>query len=219
MGKRAGQIPMPHELVDALAGMREAESLELTQRMLDDGADPAVILTRVREAMDIVGRRFEEGEYFLPELILSGEIVRQISDVVKPQLAEAAGTERSGRVLIGTVQGDVHDVGKNIVVFMLEVSGFDVHDLGVDVPPERFVDAIREYKPHVVGLSGLLTVAYGAMRRTVDAIKAAGLYDDVKIMIGGGRITGQVRDHTGAHAYGDDAMVAVRLARGWVEGT
>ena len=197
--------------------MRECEALDLARNMVDEGADPAGILGCIGDAMDIVGQRFEEGEYFLPELILAGEVVRQISDLVKPRISEPGAGARHGKVLIGTVQGDVHDLGKNIVVFMLEVSGFEVIDLGVDVPPEAFVEAIRTHEPQIVGLSALLTVAYDAMRRTVDAIKGAGLYDGVRVMVGGGHTTEQVRKYAGAHAFGADAMAAVRLARGWVE--
>jgi len=208
---------MHHELADALAEMRESEALGLARCMLSEGADPAEVLGHVRDAMDIVGQRIEEGAYFLPELILAGEVVRQISDLVKPVISQAEGADSLGKVVIGTVQGDIHDLGKNIVGFMLEVSGFEVIDLCVDVPPEGFVEAIRTHDPRIIGLSALLTVGYDAMRRTVDAIKGAGLYDGVKIMIGGGHTTDKVREYTDAHAFGADAMAAVRLARGWVE--
>jgi 5-methyltetrahydrofolate--homocysteine methyltransferase len=209
---------MPTALVTALAEMREQEALEIARRRLDGGHDPAAILDQVREGMDLVGQRFEAGEYFLPELILAGEMVRQVSDLVTPALAGREQRRSLGKVLIGTVEGDIHDIGKDIVVFMLESAGFEVVDLGVDVSPARFVGAIREHEPDVVGLSALLTVAYDSMRRTVDAIKDAGLYDAVRIMIGGGHTTDAVREYAGAHGFGADAMAAVRLAKRWTEG-
>lgn len=211
-------VYMPEMLVGALADMREQDAMSIAQGMLDEGRDPAVVLASVREGMAVVGRRFEQGEYFLPELILAGEMVRQISDLVKPRLSADMDGKCVGSVVLGTVQGDIHDLGKNIVAFMLEVSGFSVIDLGVDVPPERFVAAIRDHEPQVVGLSGLLTVAYDSMRRTVDAIRLERLYDRVKIMVGGGQTTDEVCRHAGAHGFGTDAVAAVRLAKGWVKG-
>jgi 5-methyltetrahydrofolate--homocysteine methyltransferase len=188
----------------------------LAKEMLEGGSDPLAILGAAREAMGIVGQRYEEGTYFLPELILAGVMLNQIADIVKPRMAKAAEVKRHGKVLIGTVEGDIHDIGKDIVVFMLDVNGFDVLDLGVDVPPEKFVEAIKDFKPQVVGLSGFLTLAFDAMKDTVEAIKKAGQRDKVKIMIGGGQISEEIRKHTGADAYGKDAMVGVSLAKEWV---
>ena len=168
--------------------------------------------------MDIVGRRFEDGEYYLPELMMAGEILNAITDIVKPVLAQAPDVARRGKVLIGTVAGDIHDIGKNIVTFMLDVNGFEVLDLGIDVAPEKFVAGIREFQPQVVGLSGFLTLAFDAMKETVEAIEAAGLRDSVKIMIGGGQVTDKIREYAGADAYGDDAMEAVNLAAEWIGG-
>jgi 5-methyltetrahydrofolate--homocysteine methyltransferase len=164
--------------------------------------------------MGLIGQRFEEGDCFVPELILAGEILRQISDVVKPQLTQAAEVKKIGRVVIGTVEGDIHDIGKDIVTFMLDVNGFDVKDLGVDVPAAKFVEAVKEFKPQVVGLSGFLTLAYDPMKSTVKALRDAGFTG--KVMIGGGQIDEQIRQYTGADAYGKDAMAAVTLAKGWV---
>jgi len=176
------------------------------------------ILAAAREAMDLVGKRFEEGQYFLPELIMAGEMLNQITGLVKPELAKASPVEHKGKVVLGSVAGDIHDIGKNIVTFMLDVNGFEVHDLGVDVSPQKFVKAIQEIGPQVVGLSGFLTLAFDAMKDTVTAIEAAGLRDKVKIMIGGGQVTDKIREYTGADAYGDDAMEAVTLAQMWIGG-
>jgi len=207
---------MSKKLIDAIADMKEQEALKLAKEMVEGGSDPAEILGAAREAMGIVGRRYEEGTYFLPELMLAGVMLNEIAEIVKPQLAEAPDVERHGKVLIGTVEGDIHDIGKDIVVFMLDVNGFEVLDLGVDVPPQKFVEAIKDFQPQVVGLSGFLTLAFDAMKDTVEAIKKAGLRDKVKIMIGGGQISEEIRKHTGADDYGEDAMVGVSLAKEWV---
>ena len=174
------------------------------------------ILDSAREAMAIVGQRYDEGAYFLPELMLAGEMLSQITDVIKPELAKLPEIERRGKVVMGTVAGDIHDIGKNIVSFMLDVNGFDVLDLGVDVPAQKFVEAIQDFEPQVVGLSGFLTLAFDAMKETVEAIKAAGLRDGVKIMIGGGQVNDKIQEYAGADAYGQDAMAGVSLAKKWV---
>ena len=207
---------MSKELVNAIADMREEEALKLVREMVEGGSKPVAILDAAREAMAIVGQRYDEGTYFLPELMLAGEMMNQITDIVKPALAKLPEIKRQGKVVIGTVEGDIHDIGKNIVSFMLDVNGFDVLDLGVNVPAQKFVEAIRDFQPQVVGLSGFLTLAFDAMKETVEAIKAAGLRDKVKIVIGGGQVSEQVRKYTGADAYGKDAMAGVSLAKKWV---
>jgi methanogenic corrinoid protein MtbC1 len=208
---------MSDKLVHAIADMREEEALELVRKMVEEGVAPTAILDDAREAMSIVGQRFEENIYFLPELIMAGEMLRQITEILKPELAKLPEVKRQGKVLIGTVQGDIHDIGKNIVTFMLDVNGFDVLDLGVDVSPEKFVEAIREFEPRVVGLSGFLTLAFDTMKETIAAIEAAGLRDRVEIMIGGGQVNEEIRAYTGADAYGKDAMAGVSLARKWLD--
>jgi len=147
--------------------------------------------------------------------VYSGEILKSVTELVKPKLSEAGEMKRVGKVVFGTVAGDIHDIGKDIVVFMLDVNGFEVHDLGVDVPAQKFVEKIKETGAPVAGLSGFLTLAFDSMKQTVDAIKAAGLRDKVKVMIGGGQITEEVRNYTGADAYGKDAMAGVTLAKKW----
>jgi 5-methyltetrahydrofolate--homocysteine methyltransferase len=208
---------MTQELIDAITGMREEDALKITQEMLDAGASPLAVLEACRTAMDMIGKRFETGDCFIPELILAGEMLSQISAIIKPRLQQEASTQKLGKVVIGTVEGDIHDIAKDIVAFMLDVNGFDVTDLGVDVPPAKFVEAVKETGAKVVGLSGFLTLAYDPMKATVDALKAAGL-SDVKVMIGGGQIDAQIRDYTCADAYGKDAMTAVSLAKQWYGG-
>jgi trimethylamine corrinoid protein len=208
---------MSKVLVEAITEMREEDALRLAEEQLAAGTSPLAILDACREAMTIVGQRFEAGECFVPELILAGEMLGQISAVVKPHLqAQAGGQKKLGRVIIGTVEGDIHDIGKDIVTFMLDVNGFDVKDLGVDVSAAGFVEAVREFRPQVVGLSGFLTLAYDPMKNTVQALKDAGLRDSLKIMIGGGQMDEQIRQYTGADAFGKDAMAAVSLTKSWI---
>jgi methanogenic corrinoid protein MtbC1 len=207
---------MSKELVNAIADMREDEALKLAREMVEGGSEPMAILDAAREAMAVVGQRYEEGAYFLPELMLAGEMMSQITDIIKPELAKLPEIKRRGKVVIGTVEGDIHDIGKNIVSFMLDVNGFDVLDLGVNVSAQKFVEAIRDFQPQVVGLSGFLTLAFDVMKETVEAIETAGLRDGVKIMIGGGQVNEEIREYAGADAYGKDAMAGVSLAQKWV---
>ena len=209
---------MSGELVKLLSDLKEPEALSFVDKAMGEGVDPVKILGEAQEGMKIVGERFACEEYFLPELILSGEILNQIVEKLKPHLKEGEKADRRGKVIIGTVAGDIHDIGKNLVVFMLDVNGFEVIDLGIDVPVQKFVDAIKETGSKVVGLSGFLTLAFQTMKDTIDAISEAGLRDDVKIMIGGGQIDEQVRGFAGADAYGNDAMEAVKLAQSWIGG-
>ena len=148
----------PDKLRDAIVEMQEDEALALTKKFVAAGGDPQQVLDICREALELVGKRFEQGEYFLPELVLAGEMFREIGEIVKPLLtAKMTGeTKSAGTVVVGTVAGDLHDIGKNIVCFMLEVNGYKVVDLGIDVPVQKFVDAVRELKPPVLGLSGFL---------------------------------------------------------------
>jgi 5-methyltetrahydrofolate--homocysteine methyltransferase len=206
---------MTQALVEAIADMEDETAIRLANEMIDGGRSPLEILEACKAGMTIVGQRFESGEYFVPELILAGEMLKQISEIVKPHLTAENDTPKLGKVVLGTVTGDIHDIGKDIVRFMLEVNGFEVHDLGVDVAIDAFVEAVRSDQPDVVALSGFLTLSYDAMRDTVTALDAAGLRDKVKIMIGGGTVDEQVRVFAGADAFGSDAMAAVNLAKSW----
>lgn len=209
---------MSQALIDAFTDMREADLLLVATELLDGGTDPLEILGACKQALEIIGQQFEAGQAFVPELIMAGEMMSQVTALVKPHLEKVAPPERLGKVLMGTVAGDIHDIGKEVVVFMLDANGFEVVDLGVDIEPQTFVDKIRETQPDVVGLSGLLTLAFQSMKETVDAIKEAGLRDRVKIMIGGAPVDEHVQEQTGADAWGKDAMEAVSLARQWVGG-
>ena len=207
---------MAKDLISALADLKEKEALKIVEDRLNAKEDPLKILDDTKRAMEIVGKRFAESEYFIPDLVYSGEILKAITEMVKPKLTTAAGTKRLGKVVFGTVAGDIHDIGKDIVVFMLDVNGFEVYDLGVDVPAQKFVEKIKESGAPVVGLSGFLTLAFDSMKQTIDAMKAAGLRDKVKVMIGGGQITEEVRKYTGADAYGKDAMAGVAFVKKWI---
>jgi trimethylamine corrinoid protein len=206
---------MAKGLVNTLADLKEEETLKIVQDRLNAKEDPLKILDDARKAMEIVGQRFASSEYFIPDLVYSGEILKEVTEIVKPKLSKATESKKLGKIVFGTVAGDIHDIGKDIVVFMLDVNGFEVYDLGVDVPVQTFVDKIKETGAPIVGLSGFLTLAFDSMKETVEAMKAAGLRDKVKVMIGGGQISEEVRKYTGADAYGLDAMAGVALAKKW----
>jgi len=209
---------MSGDLMKLLSDLKEPEALQFVEKALSEGVDPAALLEEAREGMTVVGQRFAKQEYFIPDLIFSGEILKDIVKRLEPHLKKGKAQKRLGKAVIGTVAGDIHDIGKDLVVFMLDVSGFEVLDLGIDVPAQKFVDAIKESGSKIVGLSGFLTLAFDSMKETIDAIQKAGLRDKVKIMIGGGQIDEQVRRFTGADAYGRDAVAAVQLAKGWIGG-
>ena len=206
---------MAQDLVNTLADLKEQEALKIVKDRLSASEDPLKILGDARKGMEIVGQRFASSEYFIPDLVYSGEILKEVTELVKPKLTKAAESKKLGKVVFGTVAGDIHDIGKDIVVFMLDVNGFEVHDLGVDVPMQKFVDKIKETGAPIVGLSGFLTLAFDSMKETVEAIKAAGLRDKVKVMIGGGQMSDEIKNYTGADAYGKDAMAGVTLAKKW----
>jgi methanogenic corrinoid protein MtbC1 len=207
---------MAENLVNALADLKEEEAIKIVKDRLNANEDPLKILGDARKGMEIVGKRFADSEYFIPDLVYSGEILKVVSELVKPKLTRAAESKKLGKIVFGTVAGDIHDIGKDIVAFMLDVNGFEVYDLGVDVPVQKFVDKIKETGAPVVGLSGFLALAFDSMKETIEAIKAAGLRDKVKVMIGGGQMSDEIKKYTGADAYGKDAMAGVTLAKKWV---
>ena len=199
-------------LVKKVAELQEKEAVELAQHSLDNGADPMEILNSCQQGMVLVGEKFEQGEYYISDLMMSGEIFQQISKMLTPKLA-GASSGSAGKIVLGTVAGDIHDIGKDLVLAMLKSASFDVSDLGVDVSAERFVDEVKQTGATVLALSCLLTTAYDAIRDTVKAIEAAGLRSKVKVMIGGGPIDEKCLKYTGADVFGHDAQAAVRLAK------
>ena len=209
---------MSQELTDAIVGLRMDEAITLAKGMLAGGTDPLDIIAEGSEAMRVIGRRFADGEAFIPELIMGGEIMKSLSAEVLPDGGGPNAEGLKGTVVLGTVHGDIHDIGKDIVALMLGLGGYAVHDLGTDVPVEDFVAAIKEHDPDIVGLSGLLTLAFDAMKGTVDGIAAAGLREEVKIMIGGAAVDENVCAYAGADGWGDDVGHAIRLAEEWTGG-
>jgi 5-methyltetrahydrofolate--homocysteine methyltransferase len=209
---------MNEKLVNLMADLKENETIALVKELIQRGDDPVGILDDARSAMELVGKRFEKCEYFIPDLMMAGEILRGISEIVRPLLQKADTGGKKGKVIVGTVAGDIHDIGKDIVTFMLDVTGYDVLDLGIDVPVSTFVEKIKEFKPQVVGLSGFLTLAFDSMKGTIQALEEAGLRSGIKIMIGGGQIDDEVKKYVRADAYGKDAVAAVNLCRQWIGG-
>ncbi|MGA2155643.1 MAG: corrinoid protein [Bryobacteraceae bacterium] len=201
------------ELYDAILSGNASTAATLAQEAIDQGADAGeIVARRMIPAMDEVGRRFECGDCYVPELLLAGRAMKAALKVVRPLLASGAA-EKAGSVIIGTVQGDLHDIGKNLVTAVLEGAGFQVHDLGVDVPASRFVEAVKEKAPDIVALSALLTVTLPAMKSTLEALERAQVRDRVKVMVGGAPVTRQYAEQIGADAYSDNAFGAVKLAR------
>jgi methanogenic corrinoid protein MtbC1 len=207
---------MLESLAKALADLEEEQVLEIVCKELAGGAEPLGILQACQQGMTEVGDRFEKKEYFVSDLMMSGEIFKQVGLILEPHL-KAATRIGGGAVVIGTVQGDIHDIGKDIVVNMLKSADLNVTDLGVDVPPERFVDALRETNASVLCLSGLLTLAFDSMKETIGGVEDAGLRDRVRVMVGGGPVNGLVCEAVGADDWGADAQAAVRLAKNWLE--
>lgn len=205
------------EFISEVVELNEDKVKEMIRTKIENNEDPLKIMDEVKQAMKQIGDNFEQKVYFLPDLILSGEILRDIFEQLGPKLKESGKQEQKiGKVLLGTVAGDIHDIGKDVVKFMLDANGFDVMDLGVDVPTEQFAEKMKEYSPDVLALSGFLTLTYDAMKETIQKIKDAGLRDTVKIMIGGGTIDESIVDYVGADAFGLSAVDAVKLAKKWM---
>jgi 5-methyltetrahydrofolate--homocysteine methyltransferase len=201
------------ELASALRDLQEAKVRELVDQMIDEGTSPLEIVDELNEGMVAVGDLFSENKYFISQLLFSATILKDVMDRLEPLLGSVELGKSAGKVVIGTVKGDIHDIGKNLVITLLKGSGFEVIDLGVDVPPERFVDAVTESKPAVVGLSALLNFTYPEMKTVVDAIQEAGLRDQVKIIIGGAPCDEKVREFSGADYYATDAVSGVNLCK------
>ncbi len=200
-------------LYDAIVDGNAARAKALTQTALNDNVDPQDILNRYMiPAMDEVGRRFEINEYFVPELLISARAMKGALELIKPRLT-ATGAKPIGRVAIGTVKGDLHDIGKNLVAAMLEGGGFEIIDLGVDVTPEKFISAVRERGADIIALSALLTTTMPSMKTTIEGLKEAGVRARVKVIIGGAPVTQKYADEIGADGYSDNASSAVALAR------
>jgi len=202
-------------LTAAIVEIREQEIPAIVEALLAAGVDPTEVIGAGRQAMGVIGSRFEAGEAFIPELIMAGEMMKAIAEQVRPCLAEGATTAHAGCVVLGTVKGDIHDIGKDLVGSILDAGGFEVIDLGVDVPAERFITAIGERPGCSVALSCLLTTGFDSMRQIIAGIEQAGLRNGVKVMIGGAPVTAQVCEYVVADGWGADAAVALELAKAW----
>lgn len=206
------------DLYDAILTGNAKKATAATQAAIESGIEPMTLIAEsMVPAMDQVGRLFEEEEYFVPELLLSGRALKSAMELLRP-LMVTSGEKMSARVVIGTVKGDLHDIGKNIVGSMLEGSGFEVIDLGADVSPEKFVAAVEERQPHFLCLSALLTVTMPAMKTTIDALDTAGLRTKVKVLIGGAPVTREYARQIGADGYSESASGAVGLVRSLLRG-
>ena len=200
-------------LYEAVLAGDAQKSRAITEEALADGAEPLELVSEyLAPAMDEVGRRFDQNEYFVPELLLSARAMKSAMELIQPLLTEQ-GIELLGRVVIATVKGDLHDIGKNLVAAVLEGGGFEVIDLGVNVEPQQIVDAVKEKGAQVVALSALLTTTMPAMRTTIEALEEAGVRDDVTVLVGGAPVTQRFADEIGADRYSDSAVGAVAIAR------
>jgi methanogenic corrinoid protein MtbC1 len=201
------------ELAEALANLEEDKVNAMVKKRLDAGEDPLSILDECRQGMDIVGDRYKAGDYFLSELIVSGEIFKDSMNLIEPKLKAGQDSAQAVKVVLGTVKGDIHNIGKDIVAILLKGAGFEVYDLGIDVPPQAFVNKLKETGARILGMSGLLTPSFDSMKETVESVKEAGLRDRVKIVVGGGVVTEIVQRHTGADAFTDDGLEGVDICK------
>jgi methylmalonyl-CoA mutase cobalamin-binding domain/chain len=199
-------------LTEALADFDEEKVISMVETRLAGLESPLALLGELQEGMRLVGDRFNRGDYYLSELMLSADLFSRVMQVLEPAL-EGTTSEPLGRLVIGTPKGDIHDLGKNIFVTLAKAAGFDVLDLGVDVPAERFIQAVEDFKPHILGMSALITTSFETMKRIVDQLEAKGLRDSLKIVVGGGVTTDTVKRHIGADAQTIDAMEGLRLCR------
>ena len=206
-------MPDLKQLYDSVVSGDAKTTQALTQQALAEGVDPLKLVNDYMvPAMDEVGRRFEANEYFVPELLISARAMKAALELIRPLLT-ARGDQPLGRVAIGTVKGDLHDIGKNLVGSLLEGGGFEVIDLGVNVTPEKFIATVNEKKANIIAMSALLTTTMPAMKTTIDALKQAGVRDKVKVLIGGAPITQRYAEEIGADGYSESAVGAVALAK------
>jgi methylmalonyl-CoA mutase cobalamin-binding domain/chain len=201
------------ELANAIADLKEDEVKKLVQNKIESGVNPMSIVDECRQGMEIVGERYKNKEYFLGELIMSGEIFKEAMAAVEPKLKAGQLDKPIAKMVLGTAKGDIHNIGKDIVATLLKAAGFEVYDVGIDAAPEVFVNKLKETGSSILGISGLLTPSFESMKQTVKAIEAAGLRDKVKIIIGGGIVTEVVRKYVGADAFTDDAPEGVEICK------
>jgi len=211
------------DLYSAVVEMQEEAAMSLTNKHLDEGTKAIEIFNCYQEAMEEIGKRFEQQIYFIPELIMSGEMMKASADVLKPYLADQNSKNgdkdenKLGKVLIATVEGDIHDIGKNIAAMMMDLNEFDVKDIGVDVPIDKIIDEAKDFGADVIGLSGLLTLAFDPMKSVVDKLKEQGLREEIKVIIGGGQMDEQICGYVGADAFATDAVEGINYIKAWLK--
>jgi methanogenic corrinoid protein MtbC1 len=207
------------KLTEAIVEMEEEQAMGLTRQLLESGTAPMAIFEAFQTALVEVGSRFEKGLYFIPELILSGNMMNEATEMIKPYLKGQTARDEGkkiGKILMATVEGDIHDIGKNIVAALLDINGFEVKDLGVDVPIDKIVSDAKEFGAQIIGLSGLLTLAFDPMKELVDKLEAEGVRQSIKVIIGGGQMDEQVLEYVGADAFVIDAVAGINLCKKWV---
>lgn len=201
------------ELAAAIAELKEDEVDRLVREKIEAGVDPLALVEECREGMRLVGERHRTGDYFLGELIMSGEIFKNAMGLIEPLLKADRPAHPLARMVMGTAKGDIHNIGKDIAAMLLSAAGFEVFDAGIDVPPEVFVQKVRETGSTILGISGLLTTSFESMKLTVQALEKAGLRDSVKVIIGGGIVTEMVQKYVGADAFTDDAPEGIEICK------
>jgi methylmalonyl-CoA mutase cobalamin-binding domain/chain len=202
---------MNNDLINAIANLDEDKAIALVRKKIENGDTAFNIVEQCRKGVEIVGKRYSEGDYFLSDLVMSGAILKEVMEIIEPHLSQT-GTESNGiKVIIGTIEGDIHDLGKNIIIFLLQSSGYQVYDLGVDVPPEKFIEAIKETGAKVVGVSVVLTFCIGYTKKLVDLLEETGLRDEVTVVVGGYSVGKQVGEFTGADYVSNNGTKALEI--------
>ena len=207
---------MENELLKKFADLNEEETLAQVRQNIEQGTDPEVILSTCQEAMRIIGEKFEQGAYYVSDLMMAGMLFKEVNELLKPIFGSGSAKEKIGKIVIGTVSGDIHDIGKDLVVALLEANNIEVLDIGVDQPKEAFIAKLKETGASLLGMSGLLTVAFDSMKETIAALEAEGMRDTVKVMIGGGPVNQGVCDYVGADTWGANAQSAVKICKEWM---
>ena len=207
---------MAKTLAEALVDFDQDFVLAEVNTRLDGGEDPMNLVRELQEGMNLIGERFNTGQYFLSELLMSSDLFTKAMDIVEPKLAGTA-QESIGKIVIGTPKGDIHDIGKNIFCVVAKGMGFEIHDLGVDIPPDRFVEAVEEVKPQILGFSALLTTAFEPMKQVMDLLEEKGLRDGLRVIVGGGVVTETVQKYIGADGQTTDAIDGLNQCKKFIQ--
>jgi len=211
---------MSNDLIDAMANLEEDRAIDIVRKKIEDGETAFDIVEQCRKGVEIVGKKYSEGKYYLSDLIMSEAIFKEVMDIIEPHFPKNGTESHNGtKVIMGTIQGDIHDLGKNIVIYLLRSSGYCVYDLGVDVPPERFVEAIKETGARIVGVCVLLTFCIGYVKELVDLLEETGLREKVTVVVGGYPVDEQVKEFTGVDYVSNDGVIAMEIFERITEGS